>query len=156
MGYDGAMFFASLVLLIPIAAGAGLLWFALRRLRFFPSGAASVPGYGLIVLSVYAIFFLGTAAQTLWIAPSRLQTEYIGRVYGTPLTLRVYEHSGFQDPMDEWVYSIGPEAVVKLGKHCLPQFTDPRRCYVFSESDDRWDATVWLEGSNLHMQDGLH
>lgn len=156
MGYDGAMFLASLVLLLPIAAGGGLLWFVLRRLRCIPSGAASVPGYGLIVLSGYAILFLGTAVQTLLIEPARLQVKYLGQVYGTPLTLRIYDHSGFQDPVDEWVYSIGSEAIVGLSKYCLPQPVDRRRCYVFSDKDDRWDAAVWLEGSDLHIQDGLH
>jgi len=154
--YDAAMVLASIVLLLPILAMAGLVFLILRWLRFVPRGRAGIPAYGLIALGGYALVFLASAYQMLVSDPAMLQKKYLGQVYGTPLTLRSYEHTGFQDPNDEWIYRLAPDAVARLRQRCLPQTYDPGNCHLFYGEDERWIASAWLEGDMLHLQDGLH
>jgi len=152
--YDAAMFFASIVLLLPILAVAGLVFLLLRWLRFVPRGRVGIPAYGLIALGGYALVFLASAYQMLVSDPAMLQKKYLGQAYGTPLTLRSYEHTGFQDPMDASTYALAPEVAARLRQRCLPGFHDPGQCHLFSDADDRRFASVWLEGNMLQMRDG--
>lgn len=154
MEYDAAMLFASIVLLLPILAVAGLVFLLLRWLRFVPRGRAGIPAYGLIALGGYALVFLLSAYQMLVSDPAMLQKKYLGQAYGTPLTLRSYAHTGFQDPMDAWTYALAPEVAARLRRRCLPDFHDTDQCHLLSDADDRRFASVWLEGDMLQMRDG--
>ena len=121
MAYDGAMLLASIVLFIPILAIAAILHLVLRKLRFVPAGRAGLAGYALVALGGYALLFLGSALQMLVLDPAHLQKKYLGRAYGTPLTLHSYEHSGFQDPADEWHYRLGETDLAELKRRCTMQ-----------------------------------
>jgi hypothetical protein len=156
MGYDGAMLLAAVILFLPITMVAGLLFAILQWLRCIPPGGLATPAYGLIISGGYALLFLGAAVDTFWVRPVQLQTEYLGRVYGTPLTLHSYDHSGFQDPVDDWVYVVDPNDIAELSKRCLPSLDDSGRCIVFSAEDLRSDASIWLEEDKLYIRDGLH
>ncbi len=159
MAYDGALLFASILLLIPILAIAGILYLGLRKLRCVPAGRAGLAGYALIVLGGYSLIFLYSAVQMLVLDPVQLQKKYLGRVYAGPLALRRYEHSGFQDPADEWRFYLDDAAISELKRRCVPEPIrrgEPSRCSLYSGMDERWFAGVWIEGKQLRMIDGLH
>lgn len=159
MAYDGAVLLASIFLFIPVLAIAAILYLILRKLRFVPAGRAGLPGYALVAFGGYALLFLGSALQMLALNPANLQKEYLGRAYGTPLTLRSYEHSGFQDPSDEWHYRLDEADLAELKRRCTvekPFMNGPVRCRLYYDMDERWFAGVWLEGNELRMIDGLH
>lgn len=159
MAYDGAMLLASIVLLIPVLAIAAILHLILRKLRFVPAGRAGLAGYALVALGGYALLFLGSALQMLVLDPANLQKKYLGRAYGTPLTLRSFEHSGFQDPAEEWHYLLDETDLAALKRSCIvqpPVVKGPAPCVLYADRDERWFAEVWLEGNELRMIDGLH
>ena len=93
--------------------------------------------------------------QLLVYDPARFQEEYLGRAYGTPLSLRSFQQSGFQDPHSEWRYALSSKDVASLSKRCLPRPGDSQRCFLFSGSNDRWIAEVELEGNELRVSEGL-
>lgn len=154
MGYDGAMLAASIVLLFPILAIAAIVFLILRWLHFIPKGWLAVPAYVLIALGGYALLFLFSSIQMLVIDPAALQENYLGRIYGGPLELRGYEHSGFQDPMDEWRYALNAVSVADLQRRCrhLPH-DPPPRCNLSSVELDHRFINLWLEGGELHLLD---
>lgn len=156
MGLDNAIYFVSIILLLPMLVGAALVFFALQWLRVIPSGIASVPAYVLIVLGAYALLFMAASIETFVIRPHRLQTNHLSRAFGAPLTLRNYQNSGFQDPEDEWVYALKPEVVDELRRQCLKEFSGGGRCYLFGYEDSRANTSIWLSENNLHILDGLH
>lgn len=133
MAYDGALLLASIILLVPILALAGIVHLVLRKLRFVPAGRAGLTGYALIVLGGYSLLFLYSAVQMLVIDPAQLQEEYLGRTYAGPLALRSYEHSGFQDPptngASPWTMARSPNS---SGAACLRLACAERRSAVRS------------------------
>jgi len=122
-----------------------------------PGGARALPAYLLVILGGYSLLFLGSAVQTLMIEPARLQRDYLGRAYGTPLTLQSYDHWGFQDPADQWRYTLSVADLAELKRRCrqVSENGSPR-CTLYSNMDERWFADAWIEGRELHLIDGLH
>lgn len=154
MGYDGAMLLASILLFFPILAIAAIVFLILRWQHFVPKGRISIPAYALIALGGYALLFLYSSVQMLVINPATLQEKYLGRVYGGPLELRGYEHSGFQDPAGEWRYALDAISLADLERRCRHVPHDlPPRCNLSSVKLGRRSIDVWLEGGELHLLD---
>jgi hypothetical protein len=115
-------------------------------------------GFALIFSLCMASFLACGTIDELVATPAMLQQRYIGEQPGTPLTLKSYEFSGFQDPNQLWTYRLSDAAAARLRKRCLTKGFEsaPKgTCMLFSDSDDRWAASVELKGNELVMDDGL-
>jgi len=163
MGYTAAMFLASLMLAPPMLLLGLVPFLILRRLRAVPSGWVALPAYMLVVCAGYAALFLYTSVDLLLLQPIQLERRYLGRIEASPLSLRSYEHEGFMDPGDTWIYALRPDAVTRLKRHCLP--FPPTRwekrvgkipCYILSRQDDRTYTSIRVEQDRLYLDDGLH
>ncbi len=158
MGYSGALFLTSIILAPLVVLIAAALFFVVRKLGCVPKGWRGLPSYALIGCGCYALLYLASSMQVMIVEPAALQKKYLGQAYGGPLELRRFEHWGFQDPGSMWVYALPPQALADLRQRCRPGKTalDRHRCHLYSGSDERWFADVYLEGGKLHMVDGLH
>ena len=158
MGYTGAMFFASIVLAPIVLLVAFPIVLLARRLGLMPTGFGSFIGYAMVVCAGYALLYLYTTVSMLVVWPANLQKKYIGEQVGGPFSLTFYNHSGFQDPGDEWHYRVPPENLAELRKRCKQTYVRAGRtgCVLYGAMDERWYADVFLENGELHMLDGLH
>jgi hypothetical protein len=157
MGYSAMLLLPSIMLFPFTAVAAGAAYWCVRRLRLTPAGVPGFVSYALIGCMSYGVFYLYVTVDTLIYRPARLQRDYVGEVYGTPLSLRSFEQWGFQDPNSEWRYALSPEDLAFLSKRCKSRYRagNVERCVLFSDGDERWIASVELEGSELRISDGL-
>lgn len=157
MGYSAMLLLPSIMLFPFIAMGVGVAYWGMLRLRLIPAGVPGLISYALIGCMCYGVLYLYATADMLIYRPARLQKEYLGRVYGTPTSLRFFEQSGFQDPNSEWQYVLSSEDVAILSKRCKShyRFRNVGHCVLFSDGDERWIASVELEGNRLRISDGL-
>ena len=158
MGYTGAMFFAAVVLSLPVLLITAVPFGIARWLRAVPRGHAGIPAYLLIACGMMAALFLYSSADMLLIEPRLVQEHHLGQVEGRALALRSYAHWGFQDPADEWVYTLDPKVLTRLRGTCTPEPSyagkGPARCTVYSRDDGKSFTSIWLEEGKLHIQDG--
>ncbi|NYT39456.1 hypothetical protein HZY97_01695 [Sphingomonas sp. R-74633] len=102
-------------LLLPLAA---LAWLLLRRLRLLPPGAHPLILVTLLWAMLTGGVFAGMELDELVARPWRLQAAHLGAQYGTPLDLRRYTVSGFQDVDILWIYQLAPDRAAKLRTRC--------------------------------------
>jgi hypothetical protein len=154
MDYTGAMFLASIIL-APLVLVLAVPALALAtKLRLVPAGPRAIGGYALLACSGFGLLFIASAADLLAIWPARLQEQYLGARYGSPLNLSRFEQSGFQDPGSEWRYRLSEEDAAQLARQCKRE--GETVCILYSGQDERWYAEVTLQGRELTMLDALH
>ena len=147
------------ILLLPVALLGGLLLVRLAIwAKFVPGGSGAVVGYFLIICAGYGLLYLGFTVDRLIVTPALLQQQYLGERVAGFLSLVRYEEGGFQDPYQQWDYVLSDAQVERLRPHCSwdQTFHGPRICVLYSGLDERWSASVALEGNLLKMDDGLH
>jgi len=158
MGYDGAMRLASIVLFIPVLVIAAVAVLILRKFAFVPKGPRGLLALPLLILWGYSILLSWSAFEMLILYPTILQRDYLGAAYGTPLSLRFYEHNGFQDPMDEWRYRLSAEDTRTLRRRCLPEpagASGTGDCTLYLHQDGTSSATVGLRRDELRITEAL-
>jgi hypothetical protein len=158
MGYTAVMFFASIVLAPVAIVGGALLLSVARWFRLVPGGlGGALIGYPLIVCAGYGLLYLTATIDMLVLWPARLQQQYLGGHVAGPLRLVGFEAGGFQDPYEIWRYALQPAQAEALRRRCRwSEFQGVRTCSLYSASNERWFATVGLEGNQLEIMDGLH
>jgi hypothetical protein len=158
MGYDATVFLLCMFSFVPVVIVTVILCFVAMALRVLPGGMKALPGIGIIFCGCYMPLLSYVTWETMRVEPERLQAEYLGKAYGSPLTLRWFEHDGFMDPRSQWEYALSDDDRVALTKRCVWQrgFDRQPTCLLYSGEDKRWSATVTLDGDRLHMIDGLH
>ena len=147
------------ILLLPVALVGGLLLVRLAIwVKVVPGGSGAWVGYFLIICAGYGFLYLGFTIQRLILTPAVLQQRYLGESVAGPLSLVRYEQGGFQDPYQQWDYALSDAQVERLRPRCsLDQsFLGPGTCLLYSGRDERWSASVALEGNLLKIDDGLH
>jgi hypothetical protein len=157
MGYTMSLVLLFIVLAPVLLVAALALQMIGRRYGFSPGGMGGLVSYLLIVCSGYAVVCLGITADLLVREPARLQGEYIGEVVAGPASLVYFEKWGFQDPGSEWRYRLSPARSAELRRRCKePGRGGGSECTLFSAQDERWSATVELEGNELRMMEVFH
>lgn len=158
MGYSSVMLFASILLFPLVALAAGAAYYIAAKLRLLPAGVPGILSYALIGCAGYGLLFLYSSFEMLVSAPAQFQEKHLGKSYGTPLTLRHYVQSGFQDPASEWSYALSDADAAELRRRCKAPVGSDRGdgCVVFSAMDERWLGEVLLRGNELYMMDALH
>ena len=158
MGYDAALFVASVILLLPLLAIAGGILAAGRRFGWLPGGWASSAVFLLILFGTYTALYIGTAVSTLIVQPASLQRKFLGQQEAGIFALRRYQHDGFMDPSDEWEYIVSDGVRARLAGKCeyvARMLSQQRDCVLYSDRDSRWFAHVTLSANQLHIVEGL-
>jgi hypothetical protein len=88
------------------------------------------------------------------IHPAQLQAELAGSQIVTPLSLRTYAASGFQDPEWDWIYAVDPETAANLQRHCLRPIIPGPGCVIGSANAGGRDAEILLDGNTLTIMEG--
>lgn len=93
-----------------------LLW----RFELLPDGVStSLAGCLIFSMTMGGMFVVTTVGEFI-VRPAQLQNELLGREYGTVLSLRSYEHWGFQDQGWVWRYRLSPRDTATLASRCRP------------------------------------
>ena len=157
MGYDVNLFFASVLLLVPMLAIAGGILALGRKFGWLPGGQTATAIFLLILFGAYTALYIGTSVSTLVVWPASLQRQYLGQQEAGLFALRHFEREGFMDPYYEWEYIVSDDVRARLAGNCkyVPKPPERHDCVLYSDSDDRWFAHISLWGNRLLMTDGL-
>ena len=122
-----------------------------------PDGASRSVSIALLTCLGLGGLIIGVAVDSLILKPARLQREFLGAQIASPMELRSYSESGFQDPMKQWFYELSRDKVESLKPRCTPDrhAGRPDVCALYSESDERWFVSISLEGDQLRIDEGL-
>jgi hypothetical protein len=151
------IFLATLFVFPLMVPAAAAFLFLARKWGFVPATVGWV-AFLLFLFLGYGLLYLVVALNSLLVTPDRLQKQYLGQRVAGPLALVRHEAGGFQDPYQVWHYRLTPAQRAALAPRCQWDrgFGRSPVCYLFSGMDERWTATVSLEGDHLVIFDGLH
>jgi hypothetical protein len=120
-----------------------------QRLRFLPAGVSGHVSAGLLLTICLGMFLCWITVEDLIVRPARLQRELVGDSIASPLQLRRYEASGFQDPHYEWHYAVSPKRLRALRRNCRPLPHAADLCLIAEQWDDRWWQGIGLDAEGL-------
>ncbi|MBX3565071.1 MAG: hypothetical protein KF730_10905 [Sphingomonas sp.] len=146
----------ALIIIGPLLALIALpiLWL-LRRFKLYPAGVHSAIVYGIIWMTMIGAAFAQSALAEIILWPAQFQAEHLGGQYGTPVTLRRYAASGFQDVTFEYTYQLRPEQVRALQARCGRRAVSlgHEGCVLFEESGEQRGSLILLTGDQLYIME---
>jgi len=103
---------------IPCAIAAAVVALLLRWRKWLPAGVGPVRFGGILWSILIGGFFAQSYIDEMVVRPWRIQAAHLGGQYGTPLTLRRYRVTGFQDLLFETSYQLSQAQAAKLRTRC--------------------------------------
>jgi len=100
---------------IVVVAPVALL---LKWLKLLPAGVGALLAGGMFWAILVGGLFASNYIGELIVRPWHLQAAHLGGQYGTPLNMRRYSASGFQDLVFETSYQLSPAQAARLRARC--------------------------------------
>ncbi len=146
----------ALIIFAPVLAivATPVCWL-LHRFKLLPAGVHPAIAFGIIWMAMIGAVFAQSAVAEMIVWPAKFQAKHLGQQYGTPLNLRSYSASGFQDVIFEYVYQLDPDQVRALQRRCGRHTASfgHAGCVLFEENGDQQGSQIMLTGDQLYIMD---
>jgi hypothetical protein len=151
------MIFITIMFSPLLLIAAGLVFLVFKWLRLLPNAVPGLINFALVACLTLGTFLLYGTIEMIIVTPDRLQREYLGRTYASPLDLRYIEHQPhLMDPGTEWHYALDDAAAASLRESKCRPLRGEAVCSLYSHHDQRVIASATLDHTNrLHISYAL-